>query len=464
MKKEQDKAKKKRLKEMEEKFKKLQKAENSLNRSLATSANSTPATSPVRPSPKKKKVCRRSPKTRTGKTTRKERTTAGSKGLDQKASQKQRGERVLHTSRLANTSSDVLINKTSDLNSRGDRINEVFELLGKAADLNQNLQVLNPLQNECSQGILPSLSQQCSIYGGANAKREVMNTIGQGEQMHIANSLQSVVQSDHDQQKQLIELLKELKELKIGVKDSPKNKTKTNSDDTDVDSESITEGKKKPVSGKLAKPDDTDIKKPVKYAHEKLDPRHSKDRVFDKLNFQLLVAGELELATREEASKEERDARTRIAKVLCYHKLYLNDEDLCIGYDTTMKKVEHGEEQWSPKLAEELHIFLDYRATVISRERMKEMENKMNDKGKGKKDDKTGTDSKLTDDGNEENSEFKPIFCMDYNKGECSYSKSHTGKWRGKKTTKWHVCRACLKNNELAPHPENDPKCPTKKD
>ena len=48
--KEEDRAKRRRIKEMQERFKKLQKAENSLNRSLATSAsaNSTPAVSPIK--------------------------------------------------------------------------------------------------------------------------------------------------------------------------------------------------------------------------------------------------------------------------------------------------------------------------------------------------------------------------------------------------------------------------------
>ena len=56
------------------------------------------------------------------------------------------------------------------------------------------------------------------------------------------------------------------------------------------------EHKKKLVSGKCTKPDESDTKVVVKYAHEKLDPRHVKDRHFDSIDFNFLIAGELEIA------------------------------------------------------------------------------------------------------------------------------------------------------------------------
>ena len=112
--------------------------------------------------------------------------------------------------------------------------------------------------------------------------------------------------------------------------------------------------KKKLISGKCANPDESDIQLAVKYPHERLDERHVMERVFDKLPFNLLVAGELENIVRLEEGAEK-GARLQIIKTICYHKNYLTDQDLRQGYDDTLKKVERGQEKWSMLLAEDLH-------------------------------------------------------------------------------------------------------------
>ena len=108
----------------------------------------------------------------------------------------------------------------------------------------------------------------------------------------------------------------------------------------------------------------------VKYAHQKLDPRHTQERSFDKLPFNLLIAGELELAARDNINTAERLARLNIAKVICYHKQYLSDQDLRNGYDNILKKVEQGLEDWDGRLAEDLHEYFDYHTTVLLREKL----------------------------------------------------------------------------------------------
>ena len=110
--------------------------------------------------------------------------------------------------------------------------------------------------------------------------------------------------------------------------------------------------RKKPVSGKCTKPDESDIKVVVKNAHEKLDTRHVKDRKFDSLEFNVLIARELELISLPNVSPAERSARIEIAKTLCYHKKYLGDEDLREGYDNILKRVEQGKLSWNENLAE----------------------------------------------------------------------------------------------------------------
>ena len=184
-------------------------------------------------------------------------------------------------------------------------------------------------------------------------------------------------------QEQLIDLLNELKQ----VKDSNQNRIGVNNvmqinNESAVkygQSESIeklserteedeTKKNRKLISGKCTKPDESDIKQVVKYPHEKLDMKHVLDKVFDKLPFHLLVAGELEIALIQK--DPERSKRIQVAKTICYRKQYLKDDDLRNGYDSIMKKVEQGNLNWTDDLAEELHKHYDYRANIILRERL----------------------------------------------------------------------------------------------
>ena len=64
---------------------------------------------------------------------------------------------------------------------------------------------------------------------------------------------------------------------------------------------------KKLVSGKCAKPEESDIKLVIKYPHEKLDAKHIKDRKFDNLEFNILVAGELKIIACISSRKNGKD-------------------------------------------------------------------------------------------------------------------------------------------------------------
>ena len=52
----------------------------------------------------------------------------------------------------------------------------------------------------------------------------------------------------------------------------------------DRQTETVQKGKKL-TSGKCTKPDESDIMRVIKFAHEKLDPRHARNKTFEKLNF-----------------------------------------------------------------------------------------------------------------------------------------------------------------------------------
>ena len=123
-------------------------------------------------------------------------------------------------------------------------------------------------------------------------------------------------------------------------------------------------------SGITTKPDDSGIKKVVHFAHEKLDLVHVKNRVFCELPFRFLVAGELELLVQEDLKKDERMARLLFLKMLCYHREYLDIEDLRDQYDATLKTIERGLVTWSEfkELEKQMHSSLTFRATVKARQ------------------------------------------------------------------------------------------------
>ena len=134
----------------------------------------------------------------------------------------------------------------------------------------------------------------------------------------------------------------------------------------------------KKKSGILAKPDESDIVKPVKYPHELLDDRHVKgpDKLFAKLSFSQFCAGEIELILRNGITAEERTARLNILKTICYHHSYLDTAELKSLYHATMIKVERAASNWSVSLAEQLHGDLAFRASVMSREKERKLEEK----------------------------------------------------------------------------------------
>ena len=164
------------------------------------------------------------------------------------------------------------------------------------------------------------------------------------------------------------------------------------------------------------------------------------------------MAGELELICRPNISEDEKQARLLIAKTIAYHKLYVTDEELRKGYDSVMKSVEQEAEAWSPKLADELNKFYEFRANAVLREKLEKGAEKLTGSGV-KKTEEGGQGGESKEDG--EDTE-KMIYCMDFNKGICQYNKSHMGKWRSKKVMKYHMCRICLKNNDVANHSERE--------
>ena len=198
-------------------------------------------------------------------------------------------------------------------------------------------------------------------------------------------------------------------------------------------------------SGKCAIPDKVDIKKVVKFPHERLDSRHVQTKVFDKLPFNLLIAGEMETISAPNITEQEAKARVEIAKTMCYHKNYLDDGEIRNGYDDIMKQVEQGAESWGPRLASKLHDYYVFRANVNLRTKMEEENYTKVERKQSKTERKEETENK----GETE----RIVYCQDYNKKTCIHTDHHKGRFMGKKTTKWHLCSKCLNVGEKRSHP-----------
>ena len=185
------------------------------------------------------------------------------------------------------------------------------------------------------------------------------------------------------------------------------------SERSETKEETKEERRKKLTSGRLTKPDESEIKMVVKFPHERLNPRHIKNREFDGLPFNLLIAGELELIT-SDIDQEECDARLAVAKTLCYHKNYLKDEDLRDGYNQKMKRVERRQQGWNEVLGEHLHEILDYRANLLVREKLNEAAESSNNSPFIKVDNRKGSEKRR-----ETEAPGQVIYCQDFNSNRC---------------------------------------------
>lgn len=211
-------------------------------------------------------------------------------------------------------------------------------------------------------------------------------------------------------------------------------------------------------SGRFELVDEMDIVKVVKYAHAKLDSDFVRVKKFDQLPFHHLVAGELELIGRKHCSDQERMARVGILKYLAYHFAFLDTDELREQYDSIMKRVERGELDWSSNLARKVHKSLTYRREALDRERnLSDAKTRAVDKSKATKvNEKKGEKTK-------DKAQEEIIYCADFNRGKCTFSTSHLGKWAGREVMKLHICRKCLaEDGAKKAHTEMDETCPNK--
>ena len=203
---------------------------------------------------------------------------------------------------------------------------------------------------------------------------------------------------------------------------------------------------KKLQSGKCSKPEEVDIKMVVRFPHEKLDSRHTQLKSFDSLPFNLLIAGELETITSGVLTEMEKNARTNMAKTICYHKEYLSDSELRNGYEDILKQVEQGALGWEDDLTGKLHEHFVFRANINLRNRIENDRFTTVSRKVDKMDNKT----------KKGNTEERIIYCQEFNKKTCIHQDHHEGRFMNKRVTKCHLCSKCLKMGEKRSHPGMD--------
>ena len=180
------------------------------------------------------------------------------------------------------------------------------------------------------------------------------------------------------------------------------------------------------------------------------------DKVFSKLSFTNLVAGEIELIKRLDIATDEREAHLEILLTLAYHHDYLDIAELKQQYDATMKRVERGAAKWNPMLAERLHQDLTFRASALAHDKEKSNTAK-SEAGTSNKTDARTTKQKW----DKIPSEIKLHYCMEFNKGSCIQADYHNGKLGNKNVILFHFCCRCLLSDAhlKTSHPEPDVDC-----
>ena len=192
--------------------------------------------------------------------------------------------------------------------------------------------------------------------------------------------------------------------------------------------------KGKITSGLYTKPGNTKLVTSEQYAHTALDGEIGGDKEIHSLSFNLFMAGELEIISDPSISQAERNTRTQVLKNLAYKNEILSKEDIIKQYVNFMRKIEKGRFRWGSKSA--LRQFEQQLLYNISVDR------------KDYKDKHKISQKKW---------EERKKYCLDYNRGTCTYSDSHEGKLNGVQVMKMHICRKCLINeNKEVKHAEKD--------
>ena len=196
--------------------------------------------------------------------------------------------------------------------------------------------------------------------------------------------------------------------------------------------------KKKKKSGISAKASDK-VKFPQEWPHAHLQYEHVNKHVkFQDLNFKLLVAGELEILSAEDLSKEERQGRLKLLKKIVYYSSSYEFEGLKAYYAAWLRDIELGIKKWSDDPQE-------IETPILTKHLLKN---------------KSSTFKKISNQGVSQQSD-RIWFCSLYQRNKCAHKSTHLQVVKGKQRMATHICATCWqKDKKKLEHPECSSSCP----
>lgn len=199
------------------------------------------------------------------------------------------------------------------------------------------------------------------------------------------------------------------------------------------------------ISGRDAKIRDS-IASPIVWPHTVLKFAYvSGDVTYQKLDFPLLVAGELKVWGSSSTSTEERLGRRDLLEKVAYYCKDYTWPSILRFHEAALIEVERGERKWADK------DYRDLESGILYGFRLQQQQQRS---------DIVRNYAPRSDSGNLR--QERRYFCLAYNRGECAHAGSHDGIIGRVKQEVEHFCSSCFRNERLIKlHPET--KCTNKR-
>lgn len=229
--------------------------------------------------------------------------------------------------------------------------------------------------------------------------------------------------------------------------DSDDSSSDTDTVDSSSDSDSVVnkrskkyKSKNKKKSGIFDHPSDEVIKKQM-WPQSRLQFEYACSKInFDELEFNLFVAGELEILSSAKLCEVERIGRTKLLKKIAYYTELYEWTGLKKMYANIIRQIENGLANWSKDFSEiETPILIKYVKTEV----------------KNKRSIQFGENKKIS------KKEESVFYCSHFQRKKCTHTNSHYGKIKGVDRFLQHICATCWReDNKKSFHPECSENCP----
>ena len=193
--------------------------------------------------------------------------------------------------------------------------------------------------------------------------------------------------------------------------------------------------KSKKKSGIYDRPSDEVVKKQF-WPQSKLQFEYAGSKMkFEDLEFNLFVAGELEIISSSKIDEKEKKGRIKLLKKIAYYFELYEWRGIKKLYAHIIRQIENGVADWA-------HDFSEVETPLLIKYVKGDQKGKYEQKKNVKRDD--------------------PVFyCSFFQRNKCSQSSSHHGKIKGVDRYLQHICATCYrKEGKKLSHPECSDACP----